>query len=459
MAAESSDDSPLPAPERAAAMIRVACSRDVRRAREMLDARPELSTFDFYAACATGEAEVVEEAIKRESGLANRVGGPLGWAPILYAGFSRLLRADARRADGIVRVVRVLLDRGADPNAQYFEGSGEARHAQTALFGAAGVANNAALTRMLLEAGADVDEGLGEPSLETWTGLGTEALYHASEFEDVACLRLLLEARPHPLRVSYCLARALDFAAPAAALLYLEHGADPNFRVPWQHDRTHLHKAVINGRDVAVVERMIGAGADVNAADAIGATPLRYAVRNGDPRLAEVLERHGASRDAVTETDRRVGACVLGEAVGPVGTAEAAEVLCRAAMRGEVDVVRRLLDAGADADAGGGMPVLHQACWHGQAEAARVLVEHGASLSAVNRYGGDALGAAIHGSVNCCDPEGGPGMRPPEEIRHGRYGEVVGMLIDAGARVPGHIGEASEEVWGVLKGRGHLVER
>ncbi len=52
---------------------------------------------------------------------------------------------------------------------------------------------------MLLQAGADVNEMAAD------TELGTEALYHASEFADIACLKLLLDARPHPSRVSYCL--------------------------------------------------------------------------------------------------------------------------------------------------------------------------------------------------------------------------------------------------------------
>jgi hypothetical protein len=49
---------------------------------------------------------------------------------------------------------------------------------------------------------------------------------------------------PHPKRISYCLARMLDFENPAGVDLYLDHGADPNFRVPWLRNRTHLHRAV-----------------------------------------------------------------------------------------------------------------------------------------------------------------------------------------------------------------------
>ena len=141
---------------------------------------------------------------------------------------------------------------------------------QTSLYGAAGIANNAELTRMLLEAGTDVNELQPAPGGDVRAvSSGLEALYHASEFADVTCLRLLLEARPpvYPARVSYCLARMLDFENLPGVDLYLEHGADPNFRIPWMHNRTHLHRAVVYGRSLAIVRRLVEAGGDPNAAD------------------------------------------------------------------------------------------------------------------------------------------------------------------------------------------------
>jgi len=51
-------------------------------------------------------------------------------------------------------------------------------------------------------------------------------------------LKMILEGKPHPRRVSYCLGRALDFKDPTAAMLFLEHGADPNFRISMEHNHT-----------------------------------------------------------------------------------------------------------------------------------------------------------------------------------------------------------------------------
>ena len=442
----------------AAALVRAACGGDVRTARALLDAEPGLARFDFHTACATGEADAVAGWLARDPSLARGKGGPLDREPILYACFSRLLRSDPLRAAGIVAVVRLLLHRGADPNSHYFMASGGETWIQTALYGAAGIANNAHITRMLLEAGADVNELQPDPG-DGFPALGTEALYHASEFPDTACLRLLLEAKPHARRVSYCLGRALDFAEPAAALLYLEHGADPNFRVPWQHNRTHLHKAVVNNRALEVIARMIDAGGDVNARDDRGDSLYRSAVRFGHAGIASLLERRGARADDVTHEDRVLGALARGEEVvgATVSPHAAADVLCRAAHHNDVAALRRLLDAGADPDATGGddnTPALHWACWRGQLDAARLLVERGASLTRRNCYGGDALGTTIHGSFHCHDLQGGPTMRLPGEVHHGDYAGIVEMLIAAGAALPKQVGEAGDPVKEVLRRHG-----
>jgi ankyrin repeat protein len=73
-------------------------------------------------------------------------GGPRNWAPILYVCHSVYGSADAARA---------LLARGADPNATFENEYGD----MSALYGAAGVLHDPELTRALLEAGANPDDG------------------------------------------------------------------------------------------------------------------------------------------------------------------------------------------------------------------------------------------------------------------------------------------------------------
>ncbi|HEY1533614.1 MAG TPA: hypothetical protein VGF76_06335, partial [Polyangiaceae bacterium] len=223
---------------RAATLTRAVCSNQLARGLALLEREPDLGHFDFYTACACAELSFVAGALEKEPALAQRAGGVNRWQPLVYACFSRFWRRDAERASRLLEIVKLLLERGANPNGHYFAEHDGQRQLQTCLFAAAGIANNAQLTALLLAAGANIDE-IVEPAaaesppkpeeLADWLKRHPlEALYHASEFKDVACLRLLLEAQPMCTAVSYCLGRALDFNCEQAALLYLEHGANPN---------------------------------------------------------------------------------------------------------------------------------------------------------------------------------------------------------------------------------------
>ena len=203
---------------RAAALVRSACSSDLRTARILLGAEPELARYDLATACVTGDVAEVARRLERDPEIAGRKLAPSGWEPLLYACFSRFLRADPDRAEGIVAVVRILLDAGADPNVMWFEGE----FRELPIFGAAGIANSPVLTQMLLDAGADPNETYEDPE-----PIG-EALYHAVEFPDLTCARLLIEAGTLPNRVAYCLGRVLDFPNPAMVEMFLAHGVTPH---------------------------------------------------------------------------------------------------------------------------------------------------------------------------------------------------------------------------------------
>ena len=170
----------------AEALVRAACSSDPRPAVALLAARGAISRHDIAAGCAAGDVESVAAALTSDPGAAREPVEPFGWEPILYATFSRLPRADPGRADGVRRVVGLLLDAGADPNASF-------QHEdwlQVPLYGAAGILNDAELTAMLIAAGAD-------PNDHGTRAVG-EALYHGCEFPDPACAALLIDAGTDP---------------------------------------------------------------------------------------------------------------------------------------------------------------------------------------------------------------------------------------------------------------------
>ena len=133
------------------AFVIAATDRRRRRAEALVEAHPEIVD-DPWAALVLGRGW---------AGDPSEPGGPRGWAPLLYVCHSCFASAD---------LARDLHARGADPNATFLNEHGR----MSALYGAAGVVHDPELTRVLLEAGADPDDG--------------ESLYHATEAGRVAGL-------------------------------------------------------------------------------------------------------------------------------------------------------------------------------------------------------------------------------------------------------------------------------
>ena len=90
--------------------------------------------------------------------------------------------------------------------------------------------------------------------------------------------------------------------------------------------------------------------------------------------------------------------------------------LLDAARRGEVEVVRSLLDGGADVNAarGDGLTALHAAAERGHLDVAKLLISAGAELDAGTRIGR---------------------YTPLHLAGRGGHGRVVGALVEAGADV------------------------
>ena len=92
---------------------------------------------------------------------ASLLGGPHGWAPLLYLTYSRVPLGSGRSG---VAVARLLLEHGADPNAGYlWEGLIPPFTALTGALGGGGTLpkheEELPLARLLLQAGADANDG------------------------------------------------------------------------------------------------------------------------------------------------------------------------------------------------------------------------------------------------------------------------------------------------------------
>jgi ankyrin repeat protein len=137
--------------------------------------------------------------------------------------------------------------------------------------------------------------------------------------------------------------------------------------------------------DAAAVRQLLASGAEVNAADGDGTTPLHWAVWAGDPATVDAL----------------LGAGALATAANAFGVTP----IYTAAEQGNVPILRRLLDAGAPVDTvdGAGDTVLMAAVRAGSLDGVRLLLDRGARVEATDpQLGHTALMWAArmdHGSI------------------------------------------------------------
>ena len=128
-----------------------------------------------------------------------------------------------------------------------------------------------------------------------------------------------------------------------------------------------IHDAAIKG-DVAAITAALDAGAGVNESDG-RATPLYLAVRGGHLAAAKLLIERGADVNAAPTP-------LLGSALMP------------ALAKRSVDMIKLLLDAGADPDSTRGREsALHIAVRSGCLECVKALVEAGADVNAQTKDG------------------------------------------------------------------------
>ncbi|MCY3813241.1 MAG: ankyrin repeat domain-containing protein [Gammaproteobacteria bacterium] len=376
------------------ALIDAALADADGRVQALLSRSPDLAATSVSCALVLGVSDAVDRLDRHT---VNTVVGPRGWPPLLYLCHSRYGHRDPERRAACVKLLRALLDHGADPNAGIRE-TASLRGFRTALGAAIGWARNPAFVDALLEAGADIADG---PTLYEGS-----AMWEAVRHKDVASLEALLAHDPPQWHVCHALPHALQYDDAALTRLLLERGGDPNWTMGrWGFDGNCLHEAVVLGNSPAVLAALLEHGAEPDSTDRDGRTPLALATCLNRDALAGLLRDHGARDDAVRDVDRWVGACFAGD-VGAAGRLADADRpflpadhlwLCRAIRIGNDAAARLLLAGGIDPNAmdDDGERPLHLAARGDNGAVTDILIAEGADLGQENFAGQTPLDVAL----------------------------------------------------------------
>jgi ankyrin repeat protein len=383
-----------------------------------------------------GNAAIVEALIKAGSDV--KSGTPNGTTPLMVAA-----------ASGDVDTVKVLVDHGADVNAE------DGVRSQTPLMYAA-AANRTAVIALLAGRGAKLEATSKVSDLANLTregmGFGGNPQVPAGQAAGAGAAPGAARPAATPAATAAATAAATPAAAAAAARRAQMPGIDRNYQlnelIVAHGGLTPLLFAVRQGYGESTAA-LLKAGANVNQRSAgDGTSPLMMAVINGHFDLAETLLDHGADPNLASAN----GATPLYGVLNVEWAPKALYPQPRAHMQqktGYLELMKRLIDKGADVNArlkmkvwysgysfdlSGvdeiGASVFWRAAYASDIAAMRILVAAGAdpNVPTIKPAGRPRFGDAAEREVKDLSglapvPIGGPSVTPLHATAGVGYGE------------------------------------
>ena len=268
------------------------------RAAEIYSARTILDDSHIWAAAAATDPVALSRLLDAEPGLARAKGGPYGWAPLMYLSYSRAPLA--RGCDEVLAAAGLLLDAGADPNDGYLWcGMSTPFTVLTGAFGEGEQGSRRQPRHPFVTELATLLLTRGAHPVDQ------QALYNRMFRPDDSHLELLFafglsDARPSPWE------RRLGEAMESRTQMWQR-------QTTWAAEHGFADRLALIGRhgvDVSGAELVVTRfPTDPNIRDDDGATPLHHAAWEGDVELIARLLEAGAD-PAIT--DSRFGSTPLG---------------------------------------------------------------------------------------------------------------------------------------------------
>ena len=322
------------------------------QAHAMLRQDRWLAGANIWCAAAAGNRAAVEAFLDGDATLVNRA-GPHGWAPLICACYSRV--EPVQPGHSTFETAKLLLDRGADPNACTLKGNADERLDQRAR-------RFTALTGLF---GGGSTGMANQPPHPRWRDLAELLLERGADPADQEALRINQGA---------------NGGTYGKLEILLRHGLPPNAT------GRALSIAVLAG-DRESVQLLLAHKAPTDE-KFLGKTPWQHAMARGHLQIARWLEEAGAPVAELSEMERFVSLCMAGDQRGVGAMLEHApdllarapkELVVKATGAGRAEAVSLVLDLGFDPNWMDEIVALHNAAGGDREDLVRLLMRRGAS--------------------------------------------------------------------------------